>query len=155
MGAIRRALVEVELPARFQVLPGRPVVILDVAHNPHAAQRLSENLELMDSRQGGGFACTTAVFSMLEDKDISGVGRIVAPRIDRWLIAPLPGPRGATGEQIGLALAAAGVNGDAIHLYPTVGAAYLHAKELGGANDRIVVFGSFRTVNKYILFVNE
>ena len=38
MGAIRRGLVEVELPGRFQVLPGRPAVILDVAHNPQAAR---------------------------------------------------------------------------------------------------------------------
>jgi len=150
MGAIRRALVEVELPARFQVLPGRPAVILDVAHNPDAAQRLSENLKLMASQQQGGFGRTIAVFAMLEDKDIAGVARIVAPCIDRWLIAPLPGPRSATAEQIGLALAAAGVKDDAIQLLPTIGAAYLRAKELVGANDRIVVFGSFRTVSEVL-----
>jgi dihydrofolate synthase/folylpolyglutamate synthase len=150
MGAIRRALVEVELPARFQVLPGRPTVILDVAHNPHAAQRLLENLKLMDSRQQGGIGRTIAVFAMLEDKDISGVAGIVAPCVDRWLIAPLPGLRGATAEHIGSALATAGVDGDAIHAHPTVGAAYLCAKELVGANDRIVVFGSFRTVSEVL-----
>jgi dihydrofolate synthase/folylpolyglutamate synthase len=151
MGAIRRALVEVELPARFQVLPGRPAVILDVAHNPHAAQRLLENLKLMASQQQGGFGGTIAVFSMLEDKDIAGVARIVAPCIDRWLIAPLPGPRGATTERIGLALGAAGVDGGAIEVHPAVSAAYLRAKELAGANDRIVVFGSFRTVSEALL----
>jgi len=148
MGAIRRALVEVELPARFQVLPGRPAVILDVAHNPDAAQRLLENLKLMASQQQRGFGCTIALFSMLGDKDIAGVARVVAPCIDRWLIAPLPGSRSATAEQIGLALAAAGVKDDAIQLLPTVGAAYLRAKELAGANDRIVAFGSFRTVSE-------
>src|SRR6185295_10072145 len=116
----------------------------------HAAQRLLETLKLMDSQQRGGFTCTIAVFAMLQDKDISGVARIVAPCIDRWLIAPLSGLRGATAEHIGLALAAAGVNGDAIHAHPTVGAAYLHAKELVEANDRIVVFGSFRTVSEVL-----
>src|SRR5690606_34388759 len=44
MQAVRRGLVEVELPGRFQVLPGRPQVILDVAHNPQAAQVLAQNL---------------------------------------------------------------------------------------------------------------
>ena len=68
MGAIRRGLVEVELPGRFQVLPGRPVVILDVAHNPQAAERLGESLARM-----GTFATTYAVFGMLKDKDIAGV----------------------------------------------------------------------------------
>ena len=150
MGAIRRALVEVELPARFQVLPGRPAVILDVAHNPHAAERLRENLELMSRQQPGENAGTTAVFAMLEDKDISGVAKIVAPCIDRWLIAPLHGPRGTSADQLSAALAAAGVNAEAIQAFPSIGAAYLRAKELGGANDRIVVFGSFRTVSEVL-----
>jgi dihydrofolate synthase/folylpolyglutamate synthase len=151
MGAIRRALVEVELAARFQVLPGRPAVIFDVAHNPHAAQRLSDNLKLMASQHQGGFGSTIAVFSMLEDKDIAGVARTVAPCIDRWLISPLPGPRGATAERIGLALGAAGVDGGAIEAHSAVRAAYLRAKELAGANDRIVVFGSFRTVSEALI----
>ena len=91
MGAIRRGLVEVELPARFQVLPGRPAVILDVAHNPHAAQRLLENLKLMDSQQRGGFSYTIAVFAMLEGQghfrcreDCGSVHRPMASRTSSW-----------------------------------------------------------------------
>ncbi len=78
------------LPGRFQVLPGRPQVVLDVAHNPEAAAVLAANLG--DS----GFAPETiAVFGMLRDKDIAGVVRAMAPRITRWHLATLPGPRGA------------------------------------------------------------
>jgi dihydrofolate synthase / folylpolyglutamate synthase len=55
--AVRQGLLAVELPARFQVLPGRPATILDVAHNPHAAAVLAENLDSM-----GYFPVTHAVF---------------------------------------------------------------------------------------------
>ncbi len=41
---IRLGLANVELPGRFQVLPGKPAVVLDVGHNPHAAAVLSQNL---------------------------------------------------------------------------------------------------------------
>ena len=41
---IRLGLANVELAGRFQVLPGKPQIILDVAHNPHAAAVLAQNL---------------------------------------------------------------------------------------------------------------
>ncbi|MEN9945047.1 MAG: hypothetical protein RLY18_1005, partial [Pseudomonadota bacterium] len=44
---IRNGLALVELPGRFQVLPGRPTVVLDVAHNPHAAATLAQSIEAM------------------------------------------------------------------------------------------------------------
>ena len=44
MDAVRRGLVEVQLAGRFQFVPGRPTLILDVAHNPHAARSLAQNL---------------------------------------------------------------------------------------------------------------
>ena len=68
MQDIRRGLLEVELPGRFQVLPGRPTLVLDVAHNPQAARVLADNLGDM------AFHPTTwAVFGMLRDKDVAGV----------------------------------------------------------------------------------
>jgi dihydrofolate synthase / folylpolyglutamate synthase len=84
-GAVRDGLVRIELPGRFQVLPGRPAVVLDVAHNAQAAGALSETLSTM-----GFFSRTLAVFGMLGDKDIDSVVRILAPRVDCWYIAPLP-----------------------------------------------------------------
>src|SRR5262249_51999883 len=44
MQDVRMGLARVELPGRFQVLPGRPAVVLDVAHNPQAARVLAANL---------------------------------------------------------------------------------------------------------------
>ena len=67
-GAIRDGLCAVSLPGRFQVLPGRPAIVLDVAHNPHAARVLAATLGAM-----GYLPETIAVFGMLADKDIGGV----------------------------------------------------------------------------------
>jgi dihydrofolate synthase / folylpolyglutamate synthase len=84
--AVRQGFATVELPGRFQVLAGRPTVVLDVAHNPHAAAHLGANLDAM-----GFFPATWAVFGMLADKDIDGVIRHLRDRIDHWLCVDLPG----------------------------------------------------------------
>ncbi|MFO1398062.1 MAG: bifunctional tetrahydrofolate synthase/dihydrofolate synthase [Burkholderiales bacterium] len=140
-GAVREGLLTVTLPGRFQVLPGRPAVVLDVAHNPHAARALAGALGTM-----GFFAQTTAVFAMLSDKDIAGVVAAVSPRIDRWHVAPLPGPRGTTAARLRDTLLAAGVLSAAIRTFDDVAGAFRAAREGAGEADRIVVFGSFLTV---------
>ncbi|MCC7547699.1 MAG: bifunctional tetrahydrofolate synthase/dihydrofolate synthase [Burkholderiales bacterium] len=139
MGAIRRGLVEVQLPGRFQVLPGRPMTVLDVAHNPHAALRLRENLESMP---GGR---TFAVFAMLRDKDIAGVVRTLGNAVDGWFLAPLPGPRGESAQGLQAALQAAAVTAPA-HQCADVHDALRQAREQAGPDDKIAVFGSFLTV---------
>jgi dihydrofolate synthase/folylpolyglutamate synthase len=143
-GAIRRGLIEVELAGRFQVLAGRPVVVLDVAHNPHAARRLRTALACM-----GRFSGTFAVFAMLRDKDIAGVARELAPLVDRWFLAPLAGPRGATVTDLQAALSAARVMAEREAL-GSVAQAYARAREEATADDRIIVFGSFHTVGEVL-----
>ncbi|HEY7760981.1 MAG TPA: bifunctional tetrahydrofolate synthase/dihydrofolate synthase [Burkholderiales bacterium] len=143
MGAVRRGLVEVELPGRFQVLPGRPTIVLDVAHNPHAAQRLGENLDALRRDAGGR---TLAVFGMLKDKDIAGVAAALGGRVDSWWIAGLPGERGADGERVRAALAAAGLTAPA-EICADAATAFRRAREAARPDDRIVVFGSFLTVS--------
>lgn len=140
MQAIRQGLIEVEWPARFQLLPGRPVVVLDVAHNPHAAAVLADNLSNI------GFApYTHAVFGMLADKDIAGVVNLLKGRIDFWYLASLPGARGVSAAQLARVLAESGIK-EGVFEYETPAAAYVQARARAGENDRIVVFGSFLTV---------
>ncbi|HEX4986856.1 MAG TPA: bifunctional tetrahydrofolate synthase/dihydrofolate synthase [Burkholderiales bacterium] len=140
MGAIRRGLVEVDLPGRFQVLPGRPRVIFDVGHNPHAARGLSQSLRALPA--GGRLV---AVFAMLKDKDIEGVARALAGQVDEWHVAPLPGPRGADAQRIASALAAAGARGP-VRRHETPEQAYRETLGAAGQDDKILVFGSFFTV---------
>jgi dihydrofolate synthase/folylpolyglutamate synthase len=138
--AIRTGLLTAENPARFQVMPGRPAVILDVAHNPAAAQALGRNLRQMRCE-----GRTYAVFTMLKDKDIVGVIEATRAHIDHWLISSSEGTRGADITLIQEALARAGVR-EPVHACENVEAAYRLACEQASENDRIVVFGSFYTV---------
>jgi dihydrofolate synthase / folylpolyglutamate synthase len=135
MQDVRRGLAEVRIAGRFQVLPGRPQVILDVAHNQQAAKVLAENLG-----ESGYAPSTIAVCGMLRDKDIGGVVRELAPRITRWHLASLPGPRGASAAQI-----AAHLQGD-VHHHDSPASAFAAARAAAGEGDKIVVFGSFLTV---------
>jgi dihydrofolate synthase/folylpolyglutamate synthase len=139
MEAVRRGLVEVELAGRFQFVPGRPQLILDVAHNPHAARSLAQNLDNLPP------ARTFAVFAMLKDKDMAGVVRALDARIDVWLVAGIDAPRGATATELAQVLADNHVRG-AVHTCDSIAAAQHEASNRAGENDRIAAFGSFYTV---------
>lgn len=141
MGAVRAALVGIELPGRFQVLPGRPVTVLDVAHNAQAAHALADNLGAM-----GFHPRTIAVFGILADKDVDAVIAALLPRVDRWEVATLPPPRGATAAALKQRLRDAGVPPGAVREYADPAAAYRAAREDATEADRIIVFGSFLTV---------
>jgi dihydrofolate synthase/folylpolyglutamate synthase len=145
---VRSGLAMVELPGRFQVLPGRPTVVLDVAHNPHAAGALAQNLGNM-----GFHPYTFAVFGAMGDKDIDGIISHMKPHIDHWCVTDLPLPRAASASSIAEKLSEAGVQGagapDAEHSILTFASpeeAYANARSRAGENDRIAVFGSFLTV---------
>jgi dihydrofolate synthase / folylpolyglutamate synthase len=140
MQDIRNGLAHVDLPARFQVLPGRPTVVLDVAHNPQAAGVLAENLAGM-----GFYPETYAVFGMLRDKDIEGVCRALKDRISTWFVADLSVPRGAGAQVLADAVANARAAGDVVCFRNPL-EAYAAARKRANENDRIVVFGSFHTV---------
>jgi dihydrofolate synthase / folylpolyglutamate synthase len=142
MQDIRRGLAEVALPARFQVLPGRPQVILDVAHNAQAAAALADNLA------ASAFAPETiAVCGMLRDKDIGAVLSTLAPRITRWHLASLSGARGASAQEL-----AQHVKGEC---FESPSAAFAAALERAGEGDKIVVFGSFLTVGEVMAWLKN
>jgi len=138
--AVRQGLLTVQLPARFQVLPGRPAVVLDVAHNPHAAAVLAQNLDMM-----GFFPVTHAVFGMLHDKDIDGVIEKVKDKIDHWHVASIAGARGTTAADIAGRIRAI-APGSSVHEHASFTAAYEAALNSADADDRILAFGSFFSV---------
>ncbi len=140
VGAIKRGLLLAENVGRFQVLPGRPLTVLDVGHNPHAARALRQSLIALPFAQK-----RIAVFSMLADKDIDGVLDIVRDQFDEWYIAPLHLPRGRSLADLQERLQVHGI--DAVKQFENVQAACSAALSVAGENDRIVVFGSFHTVS--------
>lgn len=144
--AVRQGLLTVELAGRFQILPGRPTVILDVAHNPHAAAVLAENLDNM-----GFYPSTFAVFGMLADKDIESVVAHVGGRVDHWYAVGTQGPRGASAATVADAVRAA-LSGRnfALTECADVAHAFEIALEAASADDRIIAFGSFLVVSDAI-----
>ena len=140
MEAVRRGLGEVQLAGRFQFVPGKPTLILDVAHNPHAARSLAQNLASLPPCPH-----TYAVFAMLKDKDMAGVVAALDPHIDTWLAAGIDTPRGATPEKLDQVLQQCRVRGE-IKICKNISDALRYAYNAAGENDRIIAFGSFYTV---------
>lgn len=139
--AVRFGLQEAVLPGRFQIAGQDPLRIFDVAHNAEAARTLAANL--------GDIFChgnTHAVFSMLDDKEIGEVIRIMRRRIDEWQLFPIQAARAASVDRLRTALLEEGVDSDRIHCHDDAEAAYRAALQASMPEDRIVVFGSFYSV---------
>lgn len=140
--AIRQGFATVELPGRFQIVPGQPALVLDVAHNPHSAAALAENLDAM-----GFFPVTHAVFGAMADKDLAPIFERLGPLVDRWYFTDLPTPRAARAADLMRMWTALNRRTDAgasMHTDPM--AALSAATAAADPADRIVVFGSFFTV---------
>ena len=140
--AVRNGLAMVELPGRFQIVPGEPVLVLDVAHNPHSVAALALNLDAM-----GFYPTTHAVFGAMADKDLQVMIERVGAVIDRWYFTDLPVPRAATAAQLQQQWQSQNHRADAqssTHASPE--AALQSAIQAANPADRIVVFGSFYTV---------
>ena len=141
LAQMQQGLQQVTLNGRFQVCREWPQVILDVAHNPHAAKALASNLA-----QNPVSGRTLAVFSMLADKDIAGVIQVLTPYIDAWYIAGVAHARGASAEQLRDCVAVQATASSPVLIHADVRSAYRQACNDAGENDRIIVFGSFFTV---------
>ena len=140
--AVRVGLSMVELPGRFQIIPGQPTLVLDVAHNPHSVAALAENLDAM-----GFYPCTHAVFGAMADKDVAPMLARVGPLMDKWYFTDLPTARAATGEALQAKWHASKTRKDATsNAYKTPESALQAAIANADPADRIVVFGSFYTV---------
>ena len=140
--AVRSGLSTVELPGRFQIVPGQPTLVLDVAHNPHSVAALAANLDAM-----GFFPTTHAVFGAMADKDLALMFARVNPIIDRWYFTDLPTARAQTGA--GLEAQWRGLNtrkDTQARAFADPVSALQAAVAAADPADRIVVFGSFYTV---------
>jgi dihydrofolate synthase/folylpolyglutamate synthase len=149
---IRNGMAWVELPGRFQVLPGQPTIILDVAHNPHASAALAQNLENMAYHP-----YTIAVFGAMADKDIDGVLKPMMDKIDFWYFCDLPTARAASAESLARRLRSLGFKegtDSGIEVFSSPALAYESALKKAGEGDRISVFGSFYTVAGVLAYRN-
>ena len=140
--AVRNGLAMVELPGRFQIVPGQPVLVLDVAHNPHSVAALSANLDAM-----GFYPTTHAVLGAMADKDLMPMLQKLNPMVDKWYFTDLPLARAAKAADLQHAWQAQNTRTDvASSAHDDPMQALQAAIEAADPADRIVVFGSFYTV---------
>lgn len=141
--AVRNGLAMVDLPGRFQMVPGQPALVLDVAHNPHAVSVLFQNLDAM-----GFFPRNHLVFGAMADKDIAAMLTRMAPMADAWYFCDLPTPRASSAQNLSqIWLHTPGqLPHCQISQHPDSAAALAAAVGQAKPADRIVVFGSFLTV---------
>lgn len=165
--AIKNAMLLVRLAGRFQTVSkfsatsDTPWVILDVAHNPHAAKALAENLRAIKTQSSNVRPGKTfAVFAMLADKDIKGVIDAVKHEIDAWYVAGIDHARGALAKDLAEMIAGVIPNAS-IQIFNDANNAYQHACiDIEACidvneNDKIIVFGSFFTVSTVMQFLSN
>ncbi|TDB53604.1 bifunctional tetrahydrofolate synthase/dihydrofolate synthase [Photorhabdus khanii] len=134
--AIHQGLQNAQLPGRFQIVHEKPLLILDVAHNPHAAAYLVQKLALLPRQPGSKIL---GVVGMLGDKDIAGTLACLSQQINEWYCAPLTEPRGADAQALAQHL-------EQPRVFTNVENAWYQAMADADEQDIVVVCGSFHTV---------
>ena len=148
---IRQGLLDARLQGRFQKLHDQPLVITDVAHNPHAVASLVTQLQ---SQAVAGV--TRIVIAMLADKPVDEVVSLLQPVADVWYSAGLEAEaRGLSAQMMSDKIKHALNDNESLAQppadvklcpEPTVKAAIVAAMRDADAEDRIVILGSFYTV---------
>jgi len=139
-GQIRQALLDTRITGRLDRRmvnwQGKRVeLLLDVGHNPHAAEYLARRLSARPLK-----GRRLAVFGLLADKDLSGVLEPLQGLVDEWAVAPLQTPRSRPAAELAGALTNLGV---AVKSYASVDAALEGQCAQATADDQILLFGSF------------
>ncbi|WP_394241702.1 bifunctional tetrahydrofolate synthase/dihydrofolate synthase [Vibrio astriarenae] len=141
---IVKGLESATLPGRMQVLGESPQVLLDVAHNPHSAEYLVEQLKKKYPER-----TIRTVVAMLHDKDIEATLSVLGQLSSHWYPASLSGPRAASAEEL-------------ISHLPTVTStfstpveAYQMALHEADDSDLILVVGSFHTVGEVLQHIEK
>ncbi|WP_238067448.1 bifunctional tetrahydrofolate synthase/dihydrofolate synthase [Pseudomonas shirazica] len=139
-GQIRQALLDTRITGRLDrrllSWQGKPVeLLLDVGHNPHAAEYLARRLAARPLK-----GRRLAVFGLLADKDLDGVVAPLQGLVDDWAVAPLDTPRSRPAAELATALTKLGA---AVKSYASVDAALEGQCAQATADDQILLFGSF------------
>jgi dihydrofolate synthase/folylpolyglutamate synthase len=132
------------LPGRFQVVSEGPDIIVDVAHNPHAARVLASALSQRVCR-----GRTVALVAMFKDKDIADSVRAMVDQVDEWYVAALDSPRGSTVSEVAARLEEM-PQASVVYLFDSVAAAFAEALPRLERDDRLIAFGSHTTVAEVV-----
>jgi dihydrofolate synthase/folylpolyglutamate synthase len=136
---ISDGLLSAQLAGRLEQVSQQPLVLLDVAHNPHAARYLAKQLQAYQGRR------IVALCGMLKDKDIKAVLAQLTPQINQWNLVSLDNPRGASAALLYQALPDDNSRATAVQ-YDDIASAWQGIQQSISKDDVVIVFGSFYTV---------
>ncbi|WP_092483558.1 bifunctional folylpolyglutamate synthase/dihydrofolate synthase [Candidatus Ichthyocystis hellenicum] len=142
---IRAAFISTAVPGRFQVIPGQPSVVLDVAHNPSGVGCLRDTLVDMPYSPN-----TMAVFSCLCDKDRYSMVELIKDQFCHWFVCELPSSRSCSLGDIVSSLQDVGVDMSVVHTSSDPFDSYGKAYSMASLEDRIVIFGSFYLIGAFL-----
>ena len=137
--SISTALSGATLAGRLQRVERDRLWLLDVAHNPDAAQVLARELA-----NSGFEGRTVAIIAMLDDKDVEGIVELLADHVDNWVAVTANSHRAIDAAE--LARRVANCSNAACLIAESLDAAMSHAREVSSPGDRVLVTGSFYLV---------
>lgn len=128
------------MPGRQQIISTKPLVMVDVAHNPQATKAMQQWLKRYTVSK------MRVVVGMLKDKSIAETLTPLSKLDASWYTASTSGPRGCEASVLENALVNAGTSIENIATYDNVLTAYQRALAEYQDGELILVFGSFVTV---------
>jgi dihydrofolate synthase / folylpolyglutamate synthase len=139
---LRAGVAAVRAPGRLEVVREDPVVVVDGAHNPHAARALAAAVTASFR-----FRDVILVIGCLDDKDVEGIVAALAPIVSHVVVTPAPSERATDVERLRLAaVAACGPRGVHVEVATDVAHALELATSIVGPADGVLVTGSLTTV---------
>jgi dihydrofolate synthase/folylpolyglutamate synthase len=139
---VNRAFTRLRLPGRMQTIEREQEWLLDVAHNPAAAEALAASLQQSEER------FDVAIVGILDDKDVEGIVRPLATQVDAWIAVTAVSQRAIDGAE--LARRIANEAGKACLIADSIDAAVENAGAIAGSGGRVLVTGSFYTVGPFL-----
>ena len=136
------AINNIKLLGRYQIVKANPEIILDVAHNEDAANKLKSNLEKYPKKK------TRAVIGVLKDKDVYSLVKPLISSVDKWYCATIDSERGMNAKEIATRLEGSAKNCD-VEEFDKMSSAFSRVLSESSYEDRILIYGSFYTVSEF------
>ncbi len=139
---LRAGVAAARVPGRLEVVREDPTVVVDAAHNPHAARALAAGL-----RESFRFRDVIVVLGILADKDVEGIVDAFGDVASHVVLASAPSERAAdVGRMLAAAEATFGPRGVHVEVAGDVPTALELAMSITGPADAVLVTGSITTV---------
>lgn len=141
--SVRCGLSAVCWEGRLEIAERHPLLVLDGAHNPAAAEAVAAYLA--GHRRAHPDSRIIVVIGMMRDKDRERFLRIILPLVDEVVLTQAQVARAASVQELSVSL---GERGNSAHLAPLPADALSLARRLASSEDMICVTGSLMLVGE-------